>query len=1012
MTESTSHRQAVTVPAVANIGTTCQVVYIEATPSAAATAIAGVPDTVAQAALDRIRTGTVSAGLAWPNAPIALRVHPHALPDGDPGLDAAFAVAALAASGQIAASRLASIAVLGALNPAGALQPLQNAAARLAAADRAGLPAAAVPAANLTEASLAAAAQVHGAATLKELVAGLRGQTPLMSPVAWPTAPPHPGADLADLPASWSSARRVLEIAAAGGHHLLLIGPAATAAQLAERLPRLLPNLDPHTATGVAHLHRQAGTLPLDAPVRQRPPWQAPDPHDSVPDLAGTLKRPGAVSLAHAGVLWCANADLMSGRARDVLRLILDQRRINAIGARRQAAYPAAAQLLLSATGCQKPATGDGCGCPQHVHNRILARLGPLFDRVDIHYSLPPTTPPEQVDRADGPPPGSAIVAARVAAARANARAARRPWHINAEATAPALREALDRVPAAWLAPLRHAQACGMLSPRGTTQVLRLAFTIADLAGRAMPNAGDLADANCLEVRTGLRCPMRKRPAAKYRRISRDREGRELGIERQDEDLDALADKRGLVWVDDYFDNDLSASTNSRKPRPDYDRMLRDAKAGKFEVIAAYTTSRLTRRPREFEDLIDLARDHGIEFQYIRSPEFDLTTAQGRGIARTLAARDAEQAETTAELVQRAHRQRAEMGEIHGGQTPYGFTQVWDRGKLVTYVENTGQADIIREAYDRILAGEGLGGIAADWQRRGIATARGAKWTRRTIQSMVIGPSIAGYREHNGDLFEAKWPPLVDRDDWTRVREIVGVYASDRQGNHKPRTGNGNARKYALSGLVFHAAGGGCGRVLYGCRMPTDKRPDRYGYVCTTPACRRLFIDGQAVERFILDQVCEVIDGRALAAAIEADKSKEDPGREIRTAIADDERRLQRVQDEYDDDQIPQAEYRRRRDRLTTRLDDNRRKLADLSAARVVLPTGDELRAQWPTRDAIWKRTILGAVIRRVTVGPMPKGMASHLTQRRTETDDEYAGRLDLHRATVLAARVKVEWLH
>ncbi|MFY1673699.1 recombinase family protein [Plantactinospora sp. WMMB334] len=165
------------------------------------------------------------------------------------------------------------------------------------------------------------------------------------------------------------------------------------------------------------------------------------------------------------------------------------------------------------------------------------------------------------------------------------------------------------------------------------------------------------------------------RRAAKYRRISEDREGRELGISRQDEDLDALGKRRDLVYVASYVDNDIGASAKSRKPRPDYQRMLADARAGKFEVIAAYTTGRVTRRPREFEDLIDLSIDHGIDFAYVRSPEFDLRTAQGRRIARTLAAQDAGESEEISERVSRDARRRAEQGGNHGGRRCFGFTK-------------------------------------------------------------------------------------------------------------------------------------------------------------------------------------------------------------------------------------------------------------------------------------------------------------------------------------------------
>ncbi|MFD6771183.1 recombinase family protein [Micromonospora chalcea] len=212
---------------------------------------------------------------------------------------------------------------------------------------------------------------------------------------------------------------------------------------------------------------------------------------------------------------------------------------------------------------------------------------------------------------------------------------------------------------------------------------------------------------------------MTPRRAAKYRRISDDREGRELGITRQDEDLDELAEREDLVYVAEYVDNDISASTRSKKRRPDYDRMMADAKAGAFEVIAAYTTGRLTRRPREHEDLIDLAKDHGIEFKYIRSPSFDLTTAQGRRIARTLAAQDAGEAEDISERVERDVRRRAEAGEFHGGNLPFGIDGDREivKGKLryVRFRHHTTDAPRVKDAVRRLLAGELVYGISKDF---------------------------------------------------------------------------------------------------------------------------------------------------------------------------------------------------------------------------------------------------------------------------------------------------------
>ena len=158
-----------------------------------------------------------------------------------------------------------------------------------------------------------------------------------------------------------------------------------------------------------------------------------------------------------------------------------------------------------------------------------------------------------------------------------------------------------------------------------------------------------------------------------YLRISDDREGRELGVGRQQEDCLSLSNRLHCIAYGIYKDNDISASTRSRKIRPDYQRLLTDARAGLIDTIIAYTSSRLTRRPREHEDLIELAEEYGVQFYYVASPSFDLNTAAGRRIARMLAANDAGEAEDTAERVARAKLANAVRGEYMGGARAYGF---------------------------------------------------------------------------------------------------------------------------------------------------------------------------------------------------------------------------------------------------------------------------------------------------------------------------------------------------
>lgn len=275
------------------------------------------------------------------------------------------------------------------------------------------------------------------------------------------------------------------------------------------------------------------------------------------------------------------------------------------------------------------------------------------------------------------------------------------------------------------------------------------------------------------------------RRAAKYRRISRDREGRELGIERQDEDLDLLARRLGVEVVASFWDNDISASTNSKKPRRGYEQMLQAARAGEFQVVLAYTTGRLTRRPREHEDLIDLAVQHGIEFEYVRSPSFDLSTAAGRRIARTLAAQDAGEAEDIAERLIRQKRQAAESGEWRGGRRPYGYGPVVGADPITK--EPIVDCNKVRhdEAEDiawgtrETLTGGSMRSQVLTLAARGRTTSAGGPWTTTQWRRCLMRARNAGLVEvtqPDGStevVGQAVWPAIVSEPEWRAVCAIL-----------------------------------------------------------------------------------------------------------------------------------------------------------------------------------------------------------------------------------------------
>jgi magnesium chelatase family protein len=300
-----------------------------------------------------------------------------------------------------------------------------------------------------------------------------------------------------------------LEVAAAGGHHLALLGPpGAGKTMLAERLPSVLPELGDEAALEVTALHSIAGVLPPGGRLLRLPPFQAPHHTATVASLVGGgsgLARPGAVSLAHRGVLFLDEAAEFSTRALEALRQPLENGRVVLARARGGTEYPARVQLVLAANPCPcaKPAGDAYCECTPLARRRYLARLsGPLLDRIDVQVTLTPLRAAELMAAELSTEP-SAAVAERVAKARAAAvaRWAACGWKVNADVPGPHLRRPPWRLPAADTINLRQRLDSGSLSARGFDRVIRMAWTVADLDGRDRPDAGDVEEA--MQLRTG-----------------------------------------------------------------------------------------------------------------------------------------------------------------------------------------------------------------------------------------------------------------------------------------------------------------------------------------------------------------------------------------------------------------------------------------------------------------------------------------------------------------------------
>lgn len=495
--------------------------------------------------------------------------------------------------------------------------------------------------------------------------------------------------------------------------------------------------------------------------------------------------------------------------------------------------------------------------------------------------------------------------------------------------------------------------------------------------------------------------------AAKYKRISDDKEGRELGVTRQDEDIDQLASRRDIEVVAEYTDNDISASTSSTKPRPEYNRMIRDAKAGLFGVIICYSSSRLTRRPRENEDLIDLARNHGIRFVYVRSPEWDLNTADGREYARMAAARDAGEAERTSERVARAARQRAEKGEWHGGVLVFGLRRsAQGSGKVIE--PDPVASPLVREAASRVLRGESLYAVCQDWNARGITTTRGNRWRAACLRKVLVSPSLVGMREHGGKLHRAPWPAVLDRDVWNRLRDLVG----ERKKGSVPAVGVGNRYegKRALSGIA-HCS---CGAKLIGrVQGPVSQ------LLCheqATSGCGKVLIRYEPLEQFVIDMLMARLDSPSFRAALRSrSTTTNQPETALRDELALVERRRLGVADGLEIGAYTKAEAATRVRQLDEERTRIQAELTRLAGEHVLdgVESTDDARELLASADVTRRRRFLQTFIADVVVKPFPRGVGLPLSLRRrnNEAEEDWCSRRLDHERAVLRERVAITWV-
>lgn len=445
--------------------------------------------------------------------------------------------------------------------------------------------------------------------------------------------------------------------------------------------------------------------------------------------------------------------------------------------------------------------------------------------------------------------------------------------------------------------------------------------------------------------------------AAVYCRISEDRTGAGLGVERQREDCEALAGRLGVDVVATFTDNDISAY--SGRQRAGYAALLESVRAGGVDVVLAWHEDRLHRSPRELEDYIDACAPREVATMFVQAGELDLATASGRMTARIRGAVARAESEHKAERVNRAQRQAAEAGKWLGGRRPFGWNVELGGGATV----NEAEAAEVRRACDAVLAGASLGGIAADLNARGVRTVTGRHWQATTLRQVLRRPRNAGLSVLRGELMGASaWPPLVSETTWRGVCAVLNDAGR--------RSGTTNRVRHLLAGIAVCGAEG-CGMPLKSAWMMT-RQPGvrRVIYRCAETGGGHVYRDAAALEAHVVGVLLGVLSKPDSAPALAAPGTT--TSESLRLEAVALRAQMAEAADMFGESQITGAQLARINARLQERLDDAEAGMARAARGSAIAQfVGRDPEKVWASLTIDRKRDVIREMM---TVTVLPSG--------------------------------------